>query len=70
MVTFDFYCPACDRPASASADPAGLLFAALGKAELFIKCTNCETTFKADVTHGEQGAQIGQLVRQGDDERE
>lgn len=64
MITFDFYCPACGRPANATADPVDLLFAGMGKAELFITCMACDTRFKADVVQPVRGAQLSELQQQ------
>lgn len=70
MIEFNFYCPACQQPANAKADPVDLLFVTLGQAELFITCTNCDAKFKADtkLTPSGTGIKLGERVPDGDGE--
>lgn len=58
MIEFAFYCPACQQPANAKADPVDLLFVTLGKAELTITCGSCDAKFKADTKITQSGTGI------------
>ena len=53
MVSFDFYCPSCNQVATGTADPADLLFVAMGRKGLVVTCENCDKQFNA-IVNGEK----------------
>lgn len=67
MITFPFFCPACERVADASADPVGLLFAKPG---FTVQCTECDARFNADIKFGAVGQTLEIKQRLPDAERE
>lgn len=63
MITFPFFCPACNTQTEGKADPAAILFG--GRPPLVVTCTNCEAAFKAEVQVTSGNITIGEQVADG-----
>lgn len=57
MITFPFFCPACQQVANTKADPVGLLFG--GASDLALTCEECGAMHRAVVEFGA----VGQTVK-------